>query len=167
VVPAGIDEWVDGEAYSATFVRRAVCPSGGRGTGYISTRNGLPDAMNRSGERFGDARLLEAIGRGRGEPLGDGIADLRGEIAWWRGGERAQDDSSILAVECAAESRRQTRSDRSDDPVCRVRQGIFHYRCIHRRRRGKTGSLRCARRSRNDLRAIRPTPGRGFCLRQR
>ena len=64
--------------------------------------DGLPDAMNRSGERFGDARLLEAIGRGRGEPLGEGIADLLGEIARWRGGERAQDDSSILAVELAA-----------------------------------------------------------------
>jgi phosphoserine phosphatase RsbU/P len=64
--------------------------------------DGLPDAMNRSGERFGDARLLEAIGRGRDEPLGEGIADLLAEIARWRGGERAQDDSSILAVELAA-----------------------------------------------------------------
>jgi hypothetical protein len=62
----------------------------------------LPDAMNRVGERFGDARLLEAIGRGRGEPLGDGVADLLGEIAKWRAGERVQDDTSILALELEA-----------------------------------------------------------------
>ena len=47
--------------------------------------DGLPDAMNGAGERFGDARLLDAIGRGRGEPLGGGIADLLAEIARWRG----------------------------------------------------------------------------------
>jgi sigma-B regulation protein RsbU (phosphoserine phosphatase) len=64
--------------------------------------DGLPDALNRSDERFGNARLLEAIGRGRDEPLGEGVADLLGEIARWRGGERVQDDSSILAVELAA-----------------------------------------------------------------
>jgi len=64
--------------------------------------DGLPDAMNRVGERFGDDRLLEAIGRGRGEPLGDGVADLLGEIAKWRAGERVQDDTSILAVELEA-----------------------------------------------------------------
>ena len=35
--------------------------------------------------------LLEAIGPGRAEPLGEGITDLLGEIARWRGGERAQE----------------------------------------------------------------------------
>ena len=64
--------------------------------------DGLPDAMNASGERFGDARLLEAIGRGRAEPLREGIATLLEEIARWQGGERPQDDISILAVEIAA-----------------------------------------------------------------
>jgi sigma-B regulation protein RsbU (phosphoserine phosphatase) len=64
--------------------------------------DGFPDAMNPSGERFGDARLLEAIGRGRAEPLREGIAALLGEIARWQGGERPQDDISILAVEYAA-----------------------------------------------------------------
>jgi hypothetical protein len=58
-------------------------------------------ASKLSGERFGDARLLEAIGRRRDEPLGEGVADLLGEIAQCRGGERAQDDSSILDVELA------------------------------------------------------------------
>ncbi len=61
--------------------------------------DGLPDAMNPSGEQFGDARLLKAIGRGRAEPLREGIATLLEEIARWQGGERPQDDISILAVE--------------------------------------------------------------------
>ena len=60
--------------------------------------DGLPDAMNRDGERFGHTLLLEAIRRGKTEPLGDGIADLLEEIARWRGGERVHDDTSILAV---------------------------------------------------------------------
>jgi phosphoserine phosphatase RsbU/P len=64
--------------------------------------DGFPDAMNLGGERFGEARLLEAIGRGRAEPLGLGLANLLGEIAQWQGGERPQDDISILAVELAA-----------------------------------------------------------------
>ncbi len=66
--------------------------------------DGLPDAMNSSGEHFGDARLLEAIGRGRAEPLRDGIATLLDEIARWHGGENPKDDISILAVEVAATS---------------------------------------------------------------
>jgi sigma-B regulation protein RsbU (phosphoserine phosphatase) len=64
--------------------------------------DGFPDAMNPSGEQFGNARLLEAIDRGRAEPLREGIAALLGEIARWQGGERPQDDISILAVELAA-----------------------------------------------------------------
>jgi len=64
--------------------------------------DGLPDAMNPGGERFGDARLLEAIGRVRAEPLREGFATLLGEISRWHGGERPQDDISILAVELAA-----------------------------------------------------------------
>jgi phosphoserine phosphatase RsbU/P len=64
--------------------------------------DGLPDAMNPAGERFGDARLSEAIGRGRGLPLAEGIASLLGEIAQWYGGGRPQDDISILAVEVAS-----------------------------------------------------------------
>jgi phosphoserine phosphatase RsbU/P len=64
--------------------------------------DGLPDAMNRAGERFGETLLLEAVRRGRTESLGDGIADLLLEIAKWRGGARVQDDTSILAVELQA-----------------------------------------------------------------
>ncbi len=66
--------------------------------------DGLPDATNPAGERFGDARLLEAIGRTRDIPLGEGIAALLAEIARWHGGGQPQDDISILAVEVAAPS---------------------------------------------------------------
>jgi sigma-B regulation protein RsbU (phosphoserine phosphatase) len=64
--------------------------------------DGFPDAMNAGGERFGEARLLEAIERGKAEPLRIGLASVLGEIARWQGGERPQDDISILAVEVAS-----------------------------------------------------------------
>jgi sigma-B regulation protein RsbU (phosphoserine phosphatase) len=64
--------------------------------------DGLPDAMNPGGERFGDARLLEAIDRGRAQPLREGIPALLAEIERWHGRERPQDDLSILAVEVVA-----------------------------------------------------------------
>ena len=64
--------------------------------------DGLPDAMNPGGERFGDLRLKEAIGRGRAQPLGDGIAMLLDQIAAWQGGTSSQDDISILAVEISS-----------------------------------------------------------------
>lgn len=63
--------------------------------------DGLPDAMNPSGERFGDVRLVEAISRGRAKPLREGIAVLLEEVARWQGGERSQDDISILAAAIA------------------------------------------------------------------
>jgi phosphoserine phosphatase RsbU/P len=63
--------------------------------------DGLTDGMNPGGERFGDARLLDAIGRGGAEPLPDEVNALLGEIARWQGGAKAQDDISILAVELA------------------------------------------------------------------
>ncbi len=63
--------------------------------------DGLPDAMNPRGERFGDARLLEAIGRERAAPVREGLDTLLGEIARWHGGEGPQDDISILAIEVA------------------------------------------------------------------
>jgi phosphoserine phosphatase RsbU/P len=64
--------------------------------------DGVSDAMDAAGEPFGDARLLEAIGQGRGEPLQDGVATLLREIARWHGSERPHDDISILAVEVSA-----------------------------------------------------------------
>jgi len=66
--------------------------------------DGLPDAMNPVGERFGDARLLDAIDRGRTQPIREGIAAMMAEITRWHGGESPQDDISILGVELAAAS---------------------------------------------------------------
>src|SRR5205823_304385 len=63
--------------------------------------DGLPDAMNPSGERFGDARLLQAFDRLSTEPLRAGIATVIAEIARWHGEEKHRDDISILAVELA------------------------------------------------------------------
>jgi serine phosphatase RsbU (regulator of sigma subunit)/CHASE3 domain sensor protein len=64
--------------------------------------DGLPDAMNPDGERFGDGRLLQAIVRRKSEPLAEGIAALMAEIAGWQGDGTAQDDVSVLAVELVA-----------------------------------------------------------------
>lgn len=64
--------------------------------------DGLTEAMSPSGERFGDARLLQAIDRVRAQPLPDGIAVTLEEIKQWQGGKRAQDDVSILAIQVLA-----------------------------------------------------------------
>ena len=61
--------------------------------------DGVPEAMNPAGKQFGNARLLEAIGQGRSEPLQESVATLLREVARWHGPERPQDDISILAVE--------------------------------------------------------------------
>ena len=60
--------------------------------------------MDRAGERFGDDRPLEVIGRGRSQPRREGVTALLGEIERWRGTAGAQDDVSILAVEISAEA---------------------------------------------------------------
>jgi sigma-B regulation protein RsbU (phosphoserine phosphatase) len=61
--------------------------------------DGVPEAMNSSGDHFGNARLLEAIGRGRTKCLKEGMATLLEEVIRWHGGGRPKDDISILAVE--------------------------------------------------------------------
>jgi sigma-B regulation protein RsbU (phosphoserine phosphatase) len=67
--------------------------------------DGVPDAMNASGEQYGDARLVQAIERVRADPLEEGIATLLRETEQWRGAEKAHDDLSILAVEVSGVSR--------------------------------------------------------------
>ena len=64
--------------------------------------DGVPEAMDRDGEEFGYARLLQSIGRGRSVPLQEDVAALLGEIERWRGDANAQDDIAILAVEVSA-----------------------------------------------------------------
>ncbi|MEX0613633.1 MAG: SpoIIE family protein phosphatase [Pirellulales bacterium] len=66
--------------------------------------DGVPEAMDPAGKQFGDARLLEAIGQTRSEPLQEGIANLLGEVARWHGSTRPHDDVSILAVEVSVAS---------------------------------------------------------------
>jgi sigma-B regulation protein RsbU (phosphoserine phosphatase) len=66
--------------------------------------DGVTEAQNLAGEQFGDARLLEMIGRGRSKPLRDGVAMLLGEVMQWHGSERPQDDISILAIEVSVAS---------------------------------------------------------------
>ena len=67
--------------------------------------DGLSEAMDPSGQQFGESRLLEAIGRVRSEPLREGVTALVGEIERWRGGAGAQDDVAVLAVEISAETK--------------------------------------------------------------
>jgi sigma-B regulation protein RsbU (phosphoserine phosphatase) len=64
--------------------------------------DGVTEAMNPAGEQFGDARLLEAIGRRRSEPLREGTDAFLREVVRWHGSGRPQDDISILAVEFSA-----------------------------------------------------------------
>jgi sigma-B regulation protein RsbU (phosphoserine phosphatase) len=63
--------------------------------------DGVTEAMGPTGELFGAARLLAAVGRGRSVPLGDGVTALVDQLARWYGTGRQQDDISILAVEGA------------------------------------------------------------------
>ena len=58
--------------------------------------------MNSAGKEFGEARLMDAIGRWRFQPLHEGTTALLSEIARWHGSERPRDDISILAVEVSA-----------------------------------------------------------------
>ena len=64
--------------------------------------DGVTEAMDPAGQQFGDARLLEAIGQARSEPLQEGVATLVREIGRWHGSERPQDDISIVAAEVSA-----------------------------------------------------------------
>jgi phosphoserine phosphatase RsbU/P len=89
--PIGLAE----EAYAERHVHLAA------GDRMYLYSDGLTDAMNAGGERFGEVGLLEAIERYRAEPLRVGLGSLLGEIARWQGAERPQDDISILAVELA------------------------------------------------------------------
>jgi phosphoserine phosphatase RsbU/P len=61
--------------------------------------DGVPEAMDPTGEQFGDAQLLKAIGEERSEPLKSAVASLLERVTRWRGTQRPHDDLSILAVE--------------------------------------------------------------------
>jgi sigma-B regulation protein RsbU (phosphoserine phosphatase) len=64
--------------------------------------DGVPEAMDLSGEQFGSERLLKVITEERSRPLQASVTTLLGEVTRWRGSESPQDDVSILAVEFSA-----------------------------------------------------------------
>ena len=86
------------------YEREVMSNCGGRPV--VSLLRRPPRCDEPDGERFGDARLLDAIGRGRIEPLREGDCPAADEIARWQGGARPQDDISVLAVELSAASDR-------------------------------------------------------------
>jgi phosphoserine phosphatase RsbU/P len=61
--------------------------------------DGAPEAMDGTGQQFGNIRLLDAISRRRSQLLAESVAALGVEITRWQGGEKSQDDLSLLAVE--------------------------------------------------------------------
>jgi sigma-B regulation protein RsbU (phosphoserine phosphatase) len=70
-----------------------------RGDRIFLYSDGITEAMDVFGNQFGNARLLEAIGQGRSEPLQNAIATLQEKISEWHGSEKLCDDISIIAVE--------------------------------------------------------------------
>ncbi len=64
--------------------------------------DGVPEAANLGGERFGDVRLMAAIHRERSNSLRASVDALPPEINRWQGAQTPQDDISILAVELSA-----------------------------------------------------------------
>ncbi|MGO8745791.1 MAG: PP2C family protein-serine/threonine phosphatase [Thermoguttaceae bacterium] len=91
-LPIGLAE----DAYEERSVRLAA------GDRLYLYSDGVPEAMDPVGEQFGYARLRQAIGRVRFEPLQEGVAALLKEVERWRGAASAQDDITILAVEVSA-----------------------------------------------------------------
>jgi PAS domain S-box-containing protein len=66
--------------------------------------DGITDMMDPDRVLFGDARLLEAIGRARSVPLEESVAAVVGEVERWRGAASAHDDISIVGVEVSVVS---------------------------------------------------------------
>jgi sigma-B regulation protein RsbU (phosphoserine phosphatase) len=66
--------------------------------------DGITEAMDIFSNQFGNARLLEAIGQGRTDPLQTAVTNLLEKISRWHGSEKQCDDISIMAVEFSGES---------------------------------------------------------------
>jgi sigma-B regulation protein RsbU (phosphoserine phosphatase) len=84
------------------YEERSVCL--GPGDRLYLYSDGVTEVMDSAGEPFGDARLLDAIGRDPSQPLQASVAALLAVVARWRGSEWPQDDVSILAVQVSAAS---------------------------------------------------------------
>ena len=61
--------------------------------------DGIPEAVNGSGEAFGTERLLRAVEGGRPEPLCSIVNELVAAVESWSGTAGVRDDISVLAVE--------------------------------------------------------------------
>ena len=85
-----------GEVYEERSVQLAA------GDRLFLYSDGITEAMSSADEQFGNARLLEAIGRTRAEPLPQSVTDLLDDVARWNESGKQQDDISILAVEVSA-----------------------------------------------------------------
>ena len=60
--------------------------------------DGVTDAQSRTGERFEDARLFEAIESARGGSAGDVVESIRGSVERFQAGMLPADDITIVAV---------------------------------------------------------------------
>ncbi len=87
--PIGLAE----DAYEERSVRLAA------GDRLYLYSDGVIEMTGPAGELFGDARLLEAVGRGRSVPLRESVAAVLSEVERWHATASAQDDVSIVAVE--------------------------------------------------------------------
>jgi len=92
--PIGLAE----DAYAERSVRLAA------GDRLYLYSDGVTEMMDPAGALFGEARLLEAIGRDRSLPLEESVAALGSAVERWRGAASAQDDVSIVAVEVSVAS---------------------------------------------------------------
>jgi PAS domain S-box-containing protein len=86
-----------------------------RGSRLLVYSDGLVDATNPAGERFGTARLAEVARAHRGSPLREMVDAVDAAVASWRAGQARgageaaaavtfEDDVSLLVLERAAES---------------------------------------------------------------
>ena len=64
--------------------------------------DGLTDAMNREGEVFGAARLLEASGKLKQRPLEEMVRSLMADVDGWTAGAEGKEDISVLVAEVTA-----------------------------------------------------------------
>ena len=71
----------------------------GRNDRLFLCSDGLVSCQNRAGQPFSPERLMQGISASRRKSLRDAVADIREEVAQWRGGEPFAADASILALE--------------------------------------------------------------------
>jgi len=61
--------------------------------------DGIPEASNPDGERFGEERMVETLARATNSPIEDSINILMDSIKQWQGKSSGDDDMTILGIE--------------------------------------------------------------------